>query len=133
VIFKAILDETPTPATRLNPGLPLELERIIDKGLEKDRDLRYQGAAEMRSDLQRLKRDSESHRLSAVSAAPARRWPWIAGAALVLAAAAGAFFSFFIGTRRNSRKKTPSFWQISQTLPEILFLRARCVRASQRS
>src|SRR5271169_951579 len=55
VIFKAILDAAPTPAVRLNPGVPPKLEDIIDKALEKDRNLRYQGAAEMRSDLQRLK------------------------------------------------------------------------------
>jgi serine/threonine protein kinase/tetratricopeptide (TPR) repeat protein len=89
VVFKAILDGKPTPAVRLNPDVPAELERIIDKALEKDRDLRYQSAAEMRSDLQRLKRDSESTKLSAVTA-PRARWPWIAGtAALILIAAAG--------------------------------------------
>jgi serine/threonine protein kinase len=94
VIFKGILDGTPTPAVRLNPDLPAELERIIDKALEKDRELRYQSAAEMRSDLQRLKRDSESNKLSPVAATPATRWPWIAGAALLLIVAAGAAYFF---------------------------------------
>jgi hypothetical protein len=60
VIFKAILDGTPTPAVRLNPDLPAELERIITKCLEKDRDLRYQHASDIRTDLQRLKRDTAS-------------------------------------------------------------------------
>jgi tetratricopeptide (TPR) repeat protein/tRNA A-37 threonylcarbamoyl transferase component Bud32 len=65
VIFKAILDSAPTSAVRLNPDVPAELERIIDKALEKDRDLRYQQASEMRTDLQRLKRDSDTRRLAA--------------------------------------------------------------------
>jgi len=72
VIFKAILDAAPTPAVRLNPDVPPKLEEIISKALEKDRNLRYQHAADMRSDLQRLKRDSESGR-SAVAEAPADR------------------------------------------------------------
>jgi Tol biopolymer transport system component len=65
VIFKAILDGTPTSTVRLNPDVPPRLEDIINKALEKDRNLRYQGAAEMRADLLRLKRDRESGRTSA--------------------------------------------------------------------
>jgi eukaryotic-like serine/threonine-protein kinase len=61
VIFKAILDAAPTAVVRLNPDVPADLERIIIKALEKDRNLRYQSAAEIRTDLQRLKRDTESH------------------------------------------------------------------------
>jgi pimeloyl-ACP methyl ester carboxylesterase/predicted Ser/Thr protein kinase len=66
VIFKAILDGTPTSAVRLNPDLPPKLEDITNKALEKDRNLRYQGAAEIRADLQRLKRDIETGRAAAV-------------------------------------------------------------------
>src|ERR1700694_3328833 len=64
-IFEAILNRAPVAAVRLNPDLPADLERIINKELERDRNLRYQSAAEMRADLQRLKRDSESGKGSA--------------------------------------------------------------------
>ena len=67
-IFEAILNRIPAAPVRLNPDLPAELERIIDKALEKDRNLRYQGAAELRADLQRLKRDTDSGRSTAVGA-----------------------------------------------------------------
>ena len=66
--FKAILDATPTPLARLNPDAPAELERIVSKALEKDRNLRYQSAADLRSDLTRLKRDLDSGRTSAIHA-----------------------------------------------------------------
>ena len=68
LIFKAILDSGPTPAVRLNPDVPAKLEDIIGKALEKDRSLRYQHASEMRSDLQRLKRDTDSGRAVVTSA-----------------------------------------------------------------
>jgi len=66
------LNRAPVAPVRLNPDVPAELERIINKALEKDRNLRHQSAAEMRTDLQRLKRDSESGRI-AVAEAPAAR------------------------------------------------------------
>jgi eukaryotic-like serine/threonine-protein kinase len=67
VVFDAILNRTPPAPRNLNPNLPPKLEEIIGKSLEKDRDLRYQTAAELRGDLKRLKRDTDSSRTSAVS------------------------------------------------------------------
>ncbi len=67
LIFNAILERLPTPPIRLNPDLPAEMERIIGKSLEKDRNLRYQHAADMRADLQRLKRDTDTSRAVAAS------------------------------------------------------------------
>ncbi|MGB8725313.1 MAG: serine/threonine-protein kinase [Terriglobales bacterium] len=66
--FGAILHEQPMPVTQLNPGMPARLEEIIHKALEKNRDLRYHHASEMRADLQRLKRDLESGHSSTASA-----------------------------------------------------------------
>ena len=69
-IFEAILNRAPVPALRLNPDLPAKLEDVINKALEKGRDLRYQHASEMRADLQRLKRDTDSSRQVPVATEP---------------------------------------------------------------
>src|SRR4029077_3258433 len=95
VIFKAILDGTPTSVLRLNSDLPAELERIISKALEKDREMRYQSASELRTDLKRLMRDTNSGRVAAApparSEAGAPEKPWVQrqrGLAIALAAVA---------------------------------------------
>ncbi len=75
VIFKAILDSTPTAAVRLNPDIPTRLEEIINKALEKNRDLRYQHASEIRADLQRLKRDCESGKAGSTTPQPSPSVP----------------------------------------------------------
>jgi eukaryotic-like serine/threonine-protein kinase len=94
IIFDSILNSTPVPAVRLNPDLSQELERIINKCLEKDRDLRYQHASEIRADLQRLRRDTDSGRVAAATAVP-RRWKvFVPAAAAVLAIVAGSYFYF---------------------------------------
>ena len=71
VVFESILNRAPVSPVRLNPDLPVDLERIIYKCLEKDRNLRYQHASEIRTDLQRLKRDSESGHVSAATSGSA--------------------------------------------------------------
>jgi TolB-like protein len=71
VIFEAILNRAPVAPVRLNPEVPLKLEEIINKALEKDRDLRYHSAAELRTDLKRLRRDIESGKSAVIGSAPA--------------------------------------------------------------
>jgi serine/threonine protein kinase len=124
VIFDAILNREPVTAVRLNPDLPAKLEEIIDRAMEKDRNLRYQHASDVRAELQRLKRDSTSGRSHASSAGKAEQvspesqavasgatrsgarrkgYYYAAAAILVLAAAAGAFFLY-----RSSRSSPPA-------------------------
>jgi len=94
VIFDAILRKSPTSPVRINPDLPSELEHIVNKALEKDRSLRYQNAADLLADLKRLRRNSSSTQVQAVSepARPVGRkltWAYVAGAVLLLLALAG--------------------------------------------
>ena len=105
VIHDAILNRTPAPASKSNPQIPLELERIIDKALEKDRKLRYQTASDLRADLKRLKRDTSSGKVPIASSstqssaqsvtAPAsksRKTIYaVLAATIILALAAGAY------------------------------------------
>ncbi len=100
-VLEAIFSQEPVAPVRRNAQVPVELERIIAKAMEKDRTLRYQSASEMRTDLQRLRRDTGAGRLagsSGMRAAPGppellRHWPWIAtGAAGLIAAAAAALW-----------------------------------------
>jgi serine/threonine protein kinase/Tol biopolymer transport system component len=74
IIFDAILNRQPTAPSRLNPELPLRLDEIIGKAMEKDRDLRYQTAAEIRTDLKRLRRDTTSSPSAVAVAAPQASW-----------------------------------------------------------
>jgi serine/threonine protein kinase/tetratricopeptide (TPR) repeat protein len=102
VIAEAILNRTPVAPVRLNPNLPPKLEEVIAKALEKDRKLRYQSAAEIRTDLQRLKRDSDSSRVAAAAIGsglkPTRksnRWVALAAATIVIVGLAAGGWLFF--------------------------------------
>ena len=122
VIFSAILERAPASPVRLNPDLPLKLEGVINKALEKDRELRYQHAADMRADLKRLKRDTESgHTLSAdertTPARPLAIGKMIAGvaAAVVIAALAiGAYVHY-----RSPRSLEPAAPAAATVVPSV--------------
>jgi serine/threonine protein kinase/Tfp pilus assembly protein PilF len=133
VIFKAILDAAPTSVVRLNPDVPADLERIINKALEKDRNLRYQSAAEMRTDLQRLKRDTVSHVSAAAfsnsrapSAAPGRvAWPrfsrYAAAAVLLALLLAGGFYRRWRSTTRLGGRDTVVLADFSNSTGDPIF------------
>ena len=99
VIFDAILNRAPVPALQLNPALPAEFERIIVKCLEKDRNLRYQHASDIRTDLHRLRRDSGSSGRTASATAKTeagigKHWRAIASVVVALALSASGYFYF---------------------------------------
>jgi eukaryotic-like serine/threonine-protein kinase len=102
VIAEAILNQKPVASVRLNPDLPPKLEEIVNKALEKDRKLRYQSAAEIRTDLHRLKRDSDSGRavtatvdVESKRVTKSARWRLAAGATIVVVALAAGSWLFF--------------------------------------
>ncbi|HVO61366.1 MAG TPA: protein kinase [Terriglobales bacterium] len=110
VIFDAILNRTPVPPVRLNPEIPPKLEEIIGKLLEKDRDLRYQSAAEVRADLKRLKRDTSSGQIPLpVPPPPKRIQPrkfvenrhWLRYASIALAVVVGATIATLVSVRHG--------------------------------
>jgi eukaryotic-like serine/threonine-protein kinase len=101
VIFESILNRAPALAVRLNPDIPLELEHVINKALEKDRDIRCQSAAELRADLKRLKRDTESGNAVPTDTTPSRwsrRTMLIGAAAFLFVIAVVAVAAFYLGS-----------------------------------
>jgi eukaryotic-like serine/threonine-protein kinase len=131
IIHEAILNRTPIPVARLNPELPLKLEEIITKTLEKDRKLRYQGAADIRTDLQRLKRDTDSGRTAAATAQvelkPAAksaqvRWAVVTGATiLVIGLAVGGWLFFARRVHALTNKDTIVLADFTNTTGDTVF------------
>src|SRR5438045_7305762 len=97
LIFNAILERAPVSPVRMNPDIPAKLEEVIHKALEKDRSLRYQHASEIRADLQRLKRDTESSKatISETSSRWSRQTRFIGAVALVFVIAVTAAAAFY--------------------------------------
>src|ERR1035441_4371148 len=126
VIFESILNRAPAPATRLNPDLPPKAEDIIKKALEKDRNLRYQHASDIRTDLQRLKRDRESSR-SLVAIPPEATSPLrmrskvIVGVALVLVLMAVGGYLYFRHPRRLTDKDVVVLTDFANSTGDTVF------------
>ncbi len=113
LIFNSILERAPVAPVRLNPDVPAELERIINKALEKDRDVRCQSAAEIRADLKRLKRDTTSGKVEAVAGpAPARKFSWRWPVAIVLMILIGAATFAWL----SSSPPPPECWLLPSSL-----------------
>jgi serine/threonine protein kinase/tetratricopeptide (TPR) repeat protein len=125
VIFESILNRAPVPTVRLNPDLSAELERIINKCLEKDRNLRYQHASDIRIDLQRLKRDTNSHKsiavVEATSVAQKRRILWITGALVVIVASVLAGYLYLQRTPKLTDKDTIVLADFTNTTGDSVF------------
>jgi serine/threonine protein kinase len=123
IIFKAILDETPLVLSQRNPILPTRLDDIVGKALEKDRNLRYQSAAELRADLQRLKRDSESGRVTTQAPPPrSARWAARAGLVVVILVAVAVGLYLFLGRRpkpRSTNWEQLTFYTDSAVYPAL--------------
>ena len=107
VIFEAILNREPAPPVRLNPDLPVGLERVISKALEKDRDVRYQHASDLRADLKRLTRDTQTGSKQAIVAEPVKKHSpllWVAIAVVLISVVAGGVWLL----KRPSQATAPS-------------------------
>jgi Tol biopolymer transport system component/predicted Ser/Thr protein kinase len=115
IVLEAILNRAPTSPSSWNPKIPADLERIITKALEKDRKLRYQSAAEMRTDLQRLKRDSETGKFAIAGekkSAGLRARAWAAGISITVMALAALAFLYW-GMRQQAPKGTGKWEQLT--------------------
>ncbi len=128
VIYEAILNRAPIPVTQANTVLPPELERIVNKTLEKDRKLRYQSATDIRTDLQRLRRDTESARLPVASSTSAgggvRRgiyWKVVVPVALLIAALAAGSYFYLHRTQKLTDKDTIVLGDFTNTTGDAVF------------
>jgi eukaryotic-like serine/threonine-protein kinase len=126
VIFDSILNRTAAPPVQLNPDVPADLERIIAKCLEKDRNLRYQHASDIRTDLQRLKRDSETVRATTATShakltTTGLRWITISGTGFVIALALGGWLLFSHNTHALTDKDTIVLADFTNTTGDPVF------------